>query len=74
MSDFICIGYEGMSDALRDHKGERLFTAEQIRQRFSKEMKEAGVIFKMKIKKGYVKNCCAWFSQLQAFFRIRGKI
>jgi len=72
--DFLCIAYEGMSDALRDHKGQRIFTPEQIRKRFSKEMKECGVIFKMQIGKGYVENCCAWYSKLKLFFEKRGTL
>jgi len=72
MSDFLCVGYEGMSDAIRDHKGERVFTPEQIRQRFGEEMKELKVTFPFKIKKGYVENRCAWFSQLQGYMKAKG--
>lgn len=72
--DFLCIGYEGMSDAIRDHKGERVFSAEQIRQRFRKELKEEGVLLKMKLGKGQVKKCCAWYSRLQDFFEKKYQI
>ena len=74
MSDFLCLGYEGMSDAIRNHKGKRVFTPEQIRRRFSKEMMECGVIFKMQIARGQRQNVCAWFSQLQRFFELRGRL
>jgi len=66
--DFLCIGYEGMSRAIIDHNGERVFTPEQIRQRFGKELKEEGVLFKMQIGKGQVKKCCAWATSLKLFF------
>jgi len=72
--DFLCLGYEGMSDALRDHKGERVFMPEQIRKRFSKEMMECGVIFKMQIAKGERERCCCWFSELRKYLRLKGRV
>ena len=74
MSDFICVGYKGMANAIRDDNGDTLFTAEQIRKRFSKEMMGAGVIFKMQISKGQREKCCCWFSELRRFFQLKGEV
>jgi len=72
--DFLCIGYEGMSRAIIDHNGERVFSPEQIRKRFKDDMKSQNVIFKMKIGKGYVQNWCAWFSDLKEYFQEKREI
>lgn len=70
--DFLCIGYEGMSRAIIDHNGERVFSAEQIKQRFGKEMQETKISFKMQLRKGQVANVCAWFSEVKRFFQEKG--
>ena len=74
MSDFLCIGFKNISYAIRDQEGNPVFSPDQIRRRYGRELKEAGVLFELKIQRGQKERYCCWFSQLQRFFELRGAL
>ena len=64
-----------MAQALKDAEGNQLFTAEQFRARYSKELKELGYLFKWR-KPNEIGplRVSIWFSHLQEFLRLRHRV
>lgn len=72
--DFLCIGFKGVAGAIQDHDGNPIFSPDQIRRRYGRELKKAGVLFGLKIRRGQKERYCAWFSELKRFFEERGEL
>jgi len=74
MNDFLCIGFKGIAAEICDRDGNPVFSPDQIRRRYGQELKEAGVLFELKIRRGQKERYCCWFSKLKRFFEIRGEL
>jgi hypothetical protein len=67
--DFLCIGYRAIAGAIKDHTGKSVFSIDQIKKRYAKELLADGKAFPMPINKGHRPQICAWFSDLKEFFK-----